>query len=74
MVRHLMRFPRTTQERRSNQEGWSRPRRRPHRLVHAWDETFRRPQRSWKKHRRHQWKPARHPEPTHPQGAAPGAD
>jgi hypothetical protein len=50
---------RTTQERKNNQDGWCRAKRRPHRLPNAWDDIPRRDvyDRSWKRHRKHQWKP-----------------
>lgn len=49
----------TTPERRANQDGWCRPARRPHVLPNAWDDLMRgdRNHRTWKRHRKHQWKP-----------------
>lgn len=46
----------TTQERRYNQEGWCRGKRR--RLPNSWDDIPRNDWRcrSWKRHRSHQWK------------------
>ena len=50
---------RTTQERRANQHGWCRPRRRPHRLPDARDDALRmdRRHRSWKRQRPTQYRP-----------------
>lgn len=48
---------RTTQERRASQDGWGRPCRNLHNLPNFWDDIVRdSPQRSWKKHRRTQYK------------------
>lgn len=55
MYRYL-RYPRTAQEKRANQEGWERPSRNVKNLVDVWDELWRKPQRSWKRHRRTQYK------------------
>lgn len=53
------RHPKTTQERRLYDEEYGRSRRSTSRLIDAWDDTPRSDwrERSWKKHRRHQWKP-----------------
>jgi len=48
------RHPRTTQERRFNQEGWERPRRRN--LPNAWDDVHKYSDLSWKNYRKHQSK------------------
>jgi hypothetical protein len=53
----FMRHPKTTQERRQNQDGWGRPCRSLHSLVNAWDDIWRRNQRCWKKQRKTQYKP-----------------
>lgn len=55
-MRNRMRHIRTTQERREGQEGWSRPCRNMKNLPEYRDEFWVRPQRSWKEHRKHQWK------------------
>lgn len=47
---------RTTQERRANQEGWCRGRRKPHRLPNAWNDYPMYAQRCWKKYRRTQYR------------------
>lgn len=46
----------TTQERRYSQEGWGRARRNMANLPNSWDEFWYSPQRSWKKHRRTQYR------------------
>lgn len=53
------RRPKTTQERRANQDGWCRPSRRPRQLPNAWDDLMRGDidYRSWKYYRKNQWKP-----------------
>jgi hypothetical protein len=60
-IKHMLRYMHTTQERRR----WFRdaadgvvPRRSrsPIQLPSAWSDVWRRPQRSWKKHRRHKWR------------------
>jgi hypothetical protein len=53
-----LRNPRTTQERRANQDWPVRGRRLPNRLPEAWDDVPRRDadDRSWKRHRRTQYK------------------
>lgn len=55
-MRTRMRHPHTTQERREGQEGWSRSCRNMRNLPSAWDDFWIRSQRSWKEHRKHQWK------------------
>lgn len=51
------RKPRTTQERRANQEKqWRRHKRSTKRLVDAWDDIIVYDQRSWKKHRKKQYR------------------
>jgi hypothetical protein len=52
----MIRHPRTTQERRENQEEYGRASRGPKRLAQAYDDMSPRSTRSWKKHRKHQWK------------------
>jgi len=54
----LFRRPKTQQERKHNQEGYCRPRRRPHSLVDNWDDIYRsdRFDRNWKRHRKTQYK------------------
>lgn len=49
------RHPHTTQERRENQEGWERPRRRPNRLVDFWDDKPVWARKSWKDDRTTQY-------------------
>jgi len=63
----FMRYPRTTQERRANSRGMRheykiRARRNQKNLVEAWDDIWERSQRSWKKHRRTQYKEKNHEE------------
>lgn len=55
-MRTRMRHPKTTQERRQNQDGWSRPARRPHNLPDYRDEFWVRTQKSWKSHRQEQYR------------------
>ena len=55
-MRKYMRLPRTTQERRMNQDGWGRPCRNLHNLVNAWDDIWKEYQRSWKEYRKTQYK------------------
>lgn len=50
-----MRHPRTTAERRANQEGWERPRRRPHLLPNTYDDLWVRSNKSWKNKRKTQY-------------------
>ena len=52
-----MRHPRTTAEKRANQEGWERPRRRPHLLPDTYDDLWVRGNKSWKEHRKTQYHP-----------------
>ena len=52
-----LRHPRTTAERRANEDGWCRSKRNPHRLPQAYDDIVIRTQRSWKSYRKTQWKP-----------------
>jgi len=52
----IFRQPRLAQELRGSQENWHRPRRGKKYLPTAWDDCIRRPQRSWKKHRKTQYK------------------
>lgn len=51
-----LRQPKTTQERRLWDSEYGRSRRAPHRLPEAWDDIHRQVQRSWKEHRRTQYK------------------
>lgn len=53
-----LRNPRTTQEKRANQGGWRRAKRKPKNLPNAWDDILRSDMnhRTWKRHRRTQWK------------------
>lgn len=53
-----LRNMRTTQERRANQDGFCRAKRRANVLVNAWDDVVRQDMdhRSWKRHRKHQYK------------------
>lgn len=62
----FLRHPRTTQERRANQEGpgerlgrrtWCRAKRRCHRLPNAWDDMIIYNQKCWKKYRKTQYRP-----------------
>jgi len=53
--RPWIRHPRTTAERRANQEGWERPRRRPHLLPNTYDDLWVRSDKSWKKKRKKQY-------------------
>lgn len=62
-TRYRMRRMRTTQERRLHCviEDWEPPvraARRPGSLPHSWDDYWRQSTRSWKKHRRRQWREA----------------
>ena len=50
------RSPRTTQERRANQEGWERPRRRPHLLPNTYDDIQSTVTKSWKDKRKTQYR------------------
>jgi hypothetical protein len=53
-----LRHPRTTQERRANQDWkWCRPCRRPHLLPTTWDDLWNKSKqdRSWKRHRDNQY-------------------
>jgi hypothetical protein len=52
------RRPRTTRERRDSlyAEGYCRAKRNFHNLPEAWDDITRTKQRSWKEHRKHQYK------------------
>ncbi len=54
-----LRYPKTTQERRLWDEEYGRAKRSPHNLVNAWDDIGRSDatHRSWKRHRKTQWKP-----------------
>jgi len=56
---YLLRHPKTTQERRSYDKEYGRKRRSPSRLPHTWDDIPRRDRddRSWKRHRKTQYKP-----------------
>jgi hypothetical protein len=61
MKSKFLRHPRTTQERRANSKGFRheykvRARRNQKNLVEAWDDIWNRSQRSWKKHRKTQYK------------------
>jgi len=49
---------RTLQEKRANQEGWCRAKRRPHRLPDSWDDGDRTDwqDRCWKRYRKTQYK------------------
>lgn len=51
-----MRHPKTTQERREGQDGWCRPRRNYKNLIESRDEIWFFTQRTWKKHRKTQYK------------------
>jgi hypothetical protein len=51
------RAPKTTQERRKWDDEYGRTRRSRQRLVNAWDDMIRCVQRSWKVHRKTQYKP-----------------
>lgn len=51
-----LRNPRTTQERRANQDGYCRGRRSPHRLPSSWDDILVQTERSWKRTRKTQYK------------------
>lgn len=58
------RYPRTTQERRENQEEYfdgvflpCRGSRKPHRIIEAWDDIPRSTDRCWKRYRQTQYKP-----------------
>lgn len=51
-----LRHPKTTSERRDNQDGWGRPCRNKQNLPNAWDDMPIHHQRTWKKFRKHQWK------------------
>jgi hypothetical protein len=51
------RHPKTTQERRLWDDEYGRTRRSPRRLPNAYDDVCRCFQRSWKEHRRTQYKP-----------------
>ena len=53
----FLRDMRTTQERRAWDEEYGRAARSAHRLVDAWDDVCRHFERSWKRHRRTQYKP-----------------
>ena len=53
--RPWLRHPRTTAERRANQEGWERPRRRPHLLPNTYDDIFVHYDKCWKKKRKKQY-------------------
>ncbi len=56
-MKKFLHRPRTAQEKRANQEGWNRPGRNSHLLPDArtW-ESWKRPERGWKKHRKTQYK------------------
>ena len=51
-----LRHPKTTQERRANQDEWGRARRNKANLVEAWDDVSRLGQRCWKEQRKTQYK------------------
>jgi hypothetical protein len=55
-----LRHPRTTQERREWSPEFGRAKRSRKRLVEAWDDIVTSEQRSWKEHRRTQWRPVNH--------------
>ena len=50
------RHPKTTAERRANQEGWERSKRHTNRLVNFWDDTPVLPRKSWKDDRKKQYR------------------
>jgi len=54
-LRKWLRYPSTQSERKSD-PAYQRAKRNYTNLPTAWDDNFRRPQRSWKKHRKTQWK------------------
>lgn len=53
-----LRHPKTTQERRNYDKKYGRKKRAPHRLVSVWDDMPRKDieDRSWKRHRKTQYK------------------
>lgn len=53
--RPWMRHPRTTAERRANQDEWARPKRRPHLLPNTYDDIWVRSSKSWKEKRKKQY-------------------
>lgn len=59
----LFRHPRLAQELRGSQENWHRSGRGKKHLPTACDDCIRRPQRSWKKHRKTKYKPVAAGEP-----------
>jgi len=50
-----LKSPKTTNEKKQNQDGWCRPKRRPNNLVDRWDDKPHCYQKSWKKFRRKQY-------------------
>lgn len=55
----FMRYPKTTQEKRANQEGWHRAKRSPNVLPDAWWDMFVRKDKCWKSTRKTQYYPKR---------------
>jgi hypothetical protein len=55
-LKRYLRRPKTTQERRASQDGWGRPCRNIHNLVHTWSDIWKPFRRSWKEYRRTQYK------------------
>jgi hypothetical protein len=51
------RHPRTRNEMRANQEGWERPKRRPHQLPDTYDDLWPNHEKSWKAKRKTQYHP-----------------
>jgi hypothetical protein len=49
--------PKTRNEKKQNQDGWCRAKRRPHNLVDSWDDKPHCHQRTWKKFRKTQYHP-----------------
>jgi hypothetical protein len=53
-----IRHPKTNHERKANQDCiWNRPSRNPHRIPTAYDDLWIIGERSWKSHRKTQYKP-----------------
>jgi hypothetical protein len=52
---HWLKSPRTFNEKRQNQDGWCRPKRRPNNLVDRYDDRPHGYQKSWKKFRKTQY-------------------